>query len=110
MSYKNLSDDAVIRISDGVLVRLHPESPYFQEYQEWLDQGNTLEPADELYDTSFGIRAKRDALLAQSDWTQLSDVSLSNSDEWSIYRQKLRDLTSQPEFPDQIEWPVTPGT
>tara|TARA_B110000261_G_scaffold76439_1_gene88365 strand:- start:25 stop:345 length:321 start_codon:yes stop_codon:yes gene_type:complete len=38
------------------------------------------------------LRDERNILLAESDWTQVLDVSLSNMDEWKAYRQVLRDL------------------
>ena len=53
-------------------------------------------------------REKRDLLLKESDWTQLSDVVLSNKDAWATYRQSLRDVTKQAGFPDSINWPVAP--
>tara|TARA_B100000945_G_C20222040_1_gene521079 strand:+ start:110 stop:472 length:363 start_codon:yes stop_codon:yes gene_type:complete len=40
------------------------------------------------------LRKKRNKLLAESDWTQISDVVLANKDEWKTYRQALRDLPS----------------
>jgi hypothetical protein len=30
--------------------------------------------------------------------------------QWATYRQALRDLTDQPGFPDQINWPGTSPT
>lgn len=53
-------------------------------------------------------RVKRDALLAQSDWTQLQDAVLSEEDvqKWRMYRQALRDVPQQSEFPQQIIWPT----
>jgi hypothetical protein len=53
-------------------------------------------------------REKRDLLLKESDWTQLSDVVISNKDAWATYRQSLRDITKQAGFPDSINWPVAP--
>ena len=43
------------------------------------------------------IKQKRNALLAATDWTQLSDspFSIEKKQEWTDYRQKLRDLPSQ---------------
>jgi hypothetical protein len=40
------------------------------------------------------IRKVRNNLLAQSDWTQLSDVALTEDQksDWKKYRQELRDL------------------
>tara|TARA_R110000868_G_scaffold163273_1_gene395434 strand:- start:256 stop:531 length:276 start_codon:yes stop_codon:yes gene_type:complete len=42
------------------------------------------------------VRVKRDALLSQTDWTQLVDSPLTaeKKTEWATYRQRLRDLPS----------------
>lgn len=55
--------------------------------------------------------ARRNALLAESDWTQLSDApfSVEQKAEWAVYRQQLRDLTDQTGFPESIMWPAKPG-
>lgn len=57
-----------------------------------------------------GIRAKRNRLLSECDWTQLPDVTLDSvkRTQWNQYRQSLRDITSQPGFPLQINWPISP--
>ena len=54
------------------------------------------------------VREKRAILLDNSDWTQLSDVPLSDEKkaEWVTYRQDLRDITTQPE--GSVSWPVEP--
>jgi hypothetical protein len=54
--------------------------------------------------------AQRISFLVNSDWTQLADVPLSaeKKAEWATYRQALRDLTDQPGFPENINWPVAP--
>jgi hypothetical protein len=54
------------------------------------------------------VRAQRNTLLQQSDWTQLPDVPLATKEAWAIYRQALRDVTDQPD-PFNIVWPVAPG-
>ena len=55
-------------------------------------------------------REDRDFRLMQSDWTQLSDVTLSSDqiNQWKDYRQQLRDITLQIDFPNNIVWPVKP--
>jgi hypothetical protein len=53
------------------------------------------------------VRDRRNALLQQSDWTQLADVVLPNKTAWEAYRQALRDVTSQPD-PYNIVWPTPP--
>ena len=40
------------------------------------------------------LREIRDKLLAESDWTQNRDVTLSNDADWKKYRQALSDLPS----------------
>tara|TARA_Y100001973_G_scaffold51775_1_gene76824 strand:- start:12459 stop:12812 length:354 start_codon:yes stop_codon:yes gene_type:complete len=55
------------------------------------------------------IRTKRNLLLVESDYTQLSDsVHKGNKEEWKIYRQKLRDITKDITDPDVIEFPEEP--
>ena len=55
------------------------------------------------------IRNERNKLLLESDWTQLSDGPLTaeQKTEWSVYRQELRDVTSQSD-PKNIIWPSKP--
>lgn len=53
------------------------------------------------------LRAKRDALLAASDWTQASDAPVDAS-AWSAYRQQLRDLPANTPDPRNVEWPEQP--
>ena len=52
-------------------------------------------------------RAKRNELLAASDWTQVLDAPVDQA-AWAIYRQELRDITAQPGFPENINWPMQP--
>ena len=54
------------------------------------------------------IVSERNRLLAQSDWSQLPDVAMSTKSQWIAYRQALRDLTAQPEYPANIVWPTPP--
>jgi hypothetical protein len=56
------------------------------------------------------VRNKRTKLLAWCDWTQMPDNPLSTElrDAWAIYRQQLRDITSQPVEPELVIWPDDP--
>jgi len=56
------------------------------------------------------LRLKRDALLNESDWTQVNDSPLSDTKkaEWSTYRQALRDLPSQYTDSDNFDDVVFP--
>lgn len=53
-------------------------------------------------------RAKRDALLASSDYTQVPDSPILNKAAWANYRQALRDISTQVGFPTFIIWPTPP--
>jgi len=57
----------------------------------------------------YMIRVQRDYRLSLSDWIGLSDCQLNadKKNEWIIYRQALRDITSQ-EDPFNIIWPNKP--
>ena len=41
------------------------------------------------------LREERDAMLAESDWTQTPDVPETIKTSWKTYRQELRDLPSK---------------
>lgn len=56
--------------------------------------------------TEDEIRAKRNILLAETDYLALSDNTLSS--DMSTYRQALRDITSQAGFPTDVTWPTKP--
>jgi Phage tail assembly chaperone protein len=54
------------------------------------------------------IRDQRNALLAQSDWTQLTDSPETNKPAWAVYRQELRDVSKQSGYPFNVVWPNPP--
>lgn len=68
----------------------------------------------------YELRMWRDRLLAESDWTQMPDSPLTDSQktQWATYRQSLRDMTdtySTVPLTDkgvmdetQITWPTKP--
>lgn len=59
------------------------------------------------------IRALRQNKLGSSDWTELPSVIAIHTSEWAqewqIYRQALRDITNQQDFPNSVVWPTPPG-
>jgi hypothetical protein len=71
----------------------------------WLD--SSPKPTQEELDCAWETvqdqskkdicKAQAKALLAQSDWSVLSDVNLSNSAEFVAYRAVLRGLVINPE-------------
>lgn len=118
MTDEDLAEWGVFPVVDTVAPGFDPESealeistPIFSNgtwYQTWLvrklDQ-------DEI-STAFArcceqARIERNQLLADSDWTQVADAPV-NKEEWKAYRQNLRDITNQDDFPWSIAWPSLP--
>lgn len=58
------------------------------------------------------VRAKRDALLAETDFLMMPDYPLGEEDSVALrtYRQVLRDVPTQEGFPTEVTWPDLPAT
>ena len=78
-----------------------------EDIVDWEDPIPVPEAPQSLIDSK---RARRDLLLADSDWTQLTDSALTEEKktEWATYRQALRDVPAQDGFPRDITWPDEP--
>ena len=62
------------------------------------------------------LRAKRNQLLAESDWVSMKAIDASIDglgiqlpQVWMDYRQALRDLPANTTDPANPDWPVKPG-
>ena len=72
---------------------------------------NTLTDEEKFAKFLLKVRSIRKTLLKNSDWTQAKDVNLSNADEWTTYRQSLRDITKGLKTIADIKaitWPTKP--
>ena len=85
--------------------RINPV-PAGQDHVEYQLVEITYTP--EILDAS--AREKRQVRLQKTDWTQLPDAVLTAEQRaaWAVYRQALRDLPAQPDWPTSINWPVQP--
>ena len=54
------------------------------------------------------LREIRDQKLAECDWTQNRDVTLSDDADWKTYRQALRDITKDYKSLEDVKWPEKP--
>lgn len=72
---------------------VHKYSPFTQNQKDILEN----------------LKITRNALLIESDWTQLDDSPFTGEKriEWQNYRQALRDLTNSSDL-NNIVWPVQP--
>lgn len=78
-----------------------PFTPEEEAAQDALEAEWTAGENDRLAENA---RAKRNSLLASTDWTASSDVTMS--DAMKAYRQALRDVPAQSGFPTDINWPT----
>tara|TARA_E500000081_G_C6053426_1_gene314779 strand:+ start:596 stop:892 length:297 start_codon:yes stop_codon:yes gene_type:complete len=77
--------------------------------QAEYDARNTAWDNDAPNRRMADLRRQRDALLVETDYMALSDVTMS--DAWTTYRQALRDITSQTPSDDalsNITFPTKP--
>jgi hypothetical protein len=75
-----------------------------------ISEDDSLAPAPVIDEAKLAeeIRAERNQKLVESDWSQVVDTPQAIKDKWAPYRQQLRDLTTQPQFPHVVVWPDTP--
>ena len=92
------------RNENGVDIQLTPEEETARDAEEatWEEE----KPARAME----GLRGNRNTLLADSDWTQVSDSPLTDEvkAEWTVYREELRDLPESVEDPADPTWPTPP--
>ena len=105
LDWSNTKEGKTYHVENGLLVET-PDSPgptYNYDYSTftWKDSRT----ADKVWES---VKLKRNELLKLSDWTQMPDVAIATKTNWAIYRQALRDITTQAD-PYNIVWPVPPG-
>lgn len=75
----------------------------FGEYSEWIRQQVGKRKTDSFEGAQ---RIRRNDLLAWSDYRVVGDAPWDTA-SWSAYRQALRDLPSDPNWPN-VDFPVPP--
>jgi len=98
-----LRPNAQFRLQGDVLTWTDPKltEPTTEEIQAKYDELVAAQPLNEL-------RMVRSMKLAETDWTQNRDVTLSNDADWKTYRQALRDITKDYKSLDDVTWPEKP--
>ena len=97
---------SITALVDGVQMSI-PADAGNRHYAAMLEQGITPAPYVEPAPTAEQVRAERDRLLAESDWTQITDAPVDQA-AWAVYRQELRDVPQQAGFPHDVVWPTEP--
>lgn len=81
--------------------------------QQWVIVEQTAEEKAETDKRKAAeVRWQRNRKLTETDWTQIADAPLTQDQRtaWTVYRQALRDVPSQPGFPWSVNWPSTPNS
>jgi hypothetical protein len=77
-------------------------------YKSWNQTNATSEEISYRIENQWEeVRVLRNQLLTECDWTQLADISSEIKEAWTVYRQALRNITTQTN-PFGIEWPAKP--
>ena len=101
---------SVIKVDTMTYIPYDEENTDYQEYLEWA-KTNTAEAADEDKLTWDSIRATRDQILRDTDWTMTTGATVDQA-QWAAYRQVIRDIpqTYKDKTPDDVVWPTQPST
>ena len=98
---------------NGSAIETADTSKWGVTWKQVTDKMATIDAAAPMVE----LRRQRDAKLAETDWTALSDVTLS--DNMKTYRQALRDLPAHKDGKDaslasdgsleNVKWPQKPA-
>lgn len=108
-TYQNVVRDGVVQDANNNWVENWVVRDMFQD-----DEDGTKAEKEAAYQatldetTATNNRRTRDMLLEETDWTGLSDVTMSA--EMTTYRQALRDITTHTNWPnlEEADWPTKP--
>ena len=107
-------------ILDNKVVQLAETEFEVHSSLSWVDCDDTVEVGFEYDGTTFTnpkpvwseeellerLRARRNVLLAETDWWASSDLTMTT--EQTSYRQALRDITDTYSSLDTVVWPTKP--
>lgn len=100
--------------NEAVPLRREPYTTYETQWERGEDliyrEAVVSEVVDEAAKSealASQVRADRDERLRVCDWTQLADAPLDDAQKtaWAEYRQTLRDVPQQADFPNVVKWP-----
>ena len=94
--YQLVARQGVIQMSDGKWYRNYVAIDMSDEAKAALDEQQAK-----------SVRDDRNRRLAACDWTQLADAPVDDL-AWALYRQALRDVPNQVDFPWTVVWPTEP--
>ena len=104
-------------IQNEIVVQIENESFEVSAPLVWIDCDENVQVGWTYDGATFSaplgptieqVRERRNVLLALSDWTQVNDAPLNDTQkaDWATYRQNLRDVPNS--YPN-IVWPTKPA-
>lgn len=92
----------------GAYVPPDPDNKDWQEYLTWSE--TNIPDMEDPLDPWIDAREIRNSLLAECDWTQISDSPLdaTKKSEWAGYRDTLRNIPQTYDNVEDIIWPEKP--
>jgi hypothetical protein len=98
----------------GLNQRAVPGMPVKRE-DKWIQGWDIVDISQEEINEqtqalAASVRLERDQKMMESDWVIMKayELQIAPPKDWVDYRQALRDITTQPKFPQDIVWPVKP--
>ena len=94
-----------VDVSNQQIIEISPKPNTWSNFdfvtKQWVADSN---------EASKQIIKKRDELLYKTDWTQIPNNPLTAEQQaaWATYRQQLRDIPQQSEYPLNVIFPVAP--
>ena len=112
--YKIVLRDGAERDDNNNWVQAWTERDMFETYTNMEGVEVTKEEQETAYQEKLDaeaaeqVRARRDGLIAETDWWASSDLTMTT--EQTTYRQALRDITAHADFPHlaDADWPTKP--
>jgi len=117
-AYQTSARDGVEQNANGDWVEKYIARDMFADTTETDDDGNVVTTTKAQHEAAYQAtldakvaesnRTKRDGLLADTDWTGMSDVTMTAA--MTTYRQALRDITAHANWPNlaEADWPTKP--
>jgi len=108
-AYQNVVRDGVVQDANDNWVENWVVRDMFQDGEDGTKAEKEAAYQATLDETTAtNNRRTRDMLLEETDWTGLSDVTMSA--EMTTYRQALRDITTHANWPnlEDADWPTKP--
>ena len=112
--YQNSVRDGVVQDANGNWVENYVARDMFADTTDEDGVTTTKAQHEAAYQATLDSRVaesnrnKRDRLLAETDWTGMSDVTMTSA--MTTYRQALRDITDHANWPnlEDADWPTKP--